>query len=87
MNVHAGAYFCALDAYFNMITLTVEASPTTGLARTARSLAGPLYTAIIYGEDRNRVIPCRNTICYEPLADPASLWTFCLDLFRHKDRA
>jgi uncharacterized protein YyaL (SSP411 family) len=80
MNVHAGAYFCALDAYFNMITLTVEASPATGLARTARSLSGKIYTAIIYGTDRSRVIPCRNTVCYEPISDPARLQSFCTSL-------
>jgi uncharacterized protein YyaL (SSP411 family) len=85
MGVHSGAYFCALEAYFRMITLTVEASPVTELAGTARSSAGTLYTAIIYGKDRNRVIPCRNTVCYEPLNDAASLRTFCMNLSQGKE--
>jgi uncharacterized protein YyaL (SSP411 family) len=85
MGVHGGAYFCALEAYFNMITLTVEASPDSELARTARSLSGQVSMVIIYGKDRNRVIPCRNTVCYEPLHDPASLRTFCMDLSQGKE--
>ena len=76
MNVHAGSYFCALAAYFRTITLAVEASPGSELAKAARSLAGCIYTAIAYGENKNRVIPCKNTVCFEPLRDPADLRTF-----------
>jgi uncharacterized protein YyaL (SSP411 family) len=82
MSVHAGSYFCALEAYFRMVKLTVEASPDKELAQTARSLAGRMYTALLYGEDKERVIPCRNTICFEPLHDPASLRTCCLNLYQ-----
>jgi uncharacterized protein YyaL (SSP411 family) len=57
MSVHAGAYFCALDAWFSMLTLTVEASCGSELARRSRLLTGKRYTAIIYGDNNNRVIP------------------------------
>jgi uncharacterized protein YyaL (SSP411 family) len=73
MSVHAGAYLCALDAYFNMLTLTVEAQPDGELARAARALAGRTWTAIVYGEDNRRVIPCKQAVCYEPVSDPARL--------------
>jgi uncharacterized protein YyaL (SSP411 family) len=80
MSVHAGAYFCALDAWFNMITLTVEAVPDSALARSARLLSGKVYTTIIYGENNNRVVPCKQRQCYEPQSDPDSLSDFCFKL-------
>ncbi len=73
MSVHAGAYLCALDAHFNMLKLTVEAAPESGLARAARALGGTTYTAIVYGEDHNRVIPCKGATCHEPVSDPSRL--------------
>jgi uncharacterized protein YyaL (SSP411 family) len=73
MSVHAGAYFCALDAHFNMLKLTVEAQPDQELARAARALAGRSCTAIVYGEDNGRVIPCKRDVCHEPISDPARL--------------
>ena len=76
MSVHAGTYFCALDAYFNMLKLTVEAAPESGLARAARALGGTMYTAIVYGDDHNRVIPCKGNTCYEPVSDPSRLSRF-----------
>jgi hypothetical protein len=72
LGVHAGAYFCALDAWFRMLRLTVEARPESVLARAALALArGPVV--IVYGEDHGRIIPCLNTVCYEPVHDPEGL--------------
>ncbi len=73
MSVHAGTYLCALDAHFNMLKLTVEAQPDGELSRAARALAGRTYTAIVYGLDNGRVIPCKRDVCYEPLSDPVRL--------------
>jgi uncharacterized protein YyaL (SSP411 family) len=70
MGVHAGSYFCGLDASFRMLKLTVEAGHDSDLARAARSLCGKTYTAIQYGGDNNRIIPCRQNICSEPLYNP-----------------
>jgi uncharacterized protein YyaL (SSP411 family) len=67
MSVHAGTYFCALDAYFNMLKLTVEALPDSELGRTTRTLAGKIYLTILYGENNNRIIPCKQNACLEPL--------------------
>jgi uncharacterized protein YyaL (SSP411 family) len=80
MNVHAGSYFCALEALFRMLKLTVEAAPEGGLAKAARALAGQTYTAIVYGEDHGRVIPCKQNVCHEPLMDPARLGDICREL-------
>jgi len=80
MNVHAGSYFCALEASFRMLKLAVEAAPEGGLAKAARALAGHTYTAIVYGEDHSRVIPCKQDVCYEPLMDPARLGDICREL-------
>ncbi len=67
IGVHAGAYFCSLDASFRMLKLAVEAAPGSDLAVTARALTGKLHAAIVYGDDYNRVIPCSWNICLEPL--------------------
>jgi hypothetical protein len=67
MSVHAGTYLCALDAHFNMLKLTVEAQPDSELGRTTRALAGKIYTTILYGDDNNRIIPCKQNACLEPL--------------------
>jgi uncharacterized protein len=78
MGIHAGAYYCALDAWFNMIKLTVEAAPDSDLARSARSLTATAYVAIVYGDDHGRIIPCKQDRCLEPIRDPAILKDVCL---------
>jgi uncharacterized protein YyaL (SSP411 family) len=79
MGVHAGAYFCALDAYFSMLKVTVEADPGSDLSRAALALSGP-YSTIVYGENNGRVIPCVNETCFNPITDPARLKDFFLHL-------
>lgn len=81
MSIHAGSYFCALDAYFHMLQLTVEASPSGKLAEAARSLSGPSYTSILYGADRGRVIPCAKGACYEPVSVPEDLKALAAQLY------
>jgi len=75
---HAGAYFCALDAWFRMLKLTVEAPPESELARNARALSGSSFTAIVYGGARGRVIPCIGSVCQPPISDPDELRSLCL---------
>ena len=70
MSVHAGSYLCALDAYYRMVKLGVEAASSSELAGAARALSGRRYTAIVYGKDRGRVIPCRRNTCLDPVSDP-----------------
>ena len=80
MSIHAGSYFCALEASFRMLKLAVEAPPEGDLAKAARALAGRTYTAILYGADNGRVIPCLQDTCHEPLRDPGSLRDVCAKL-------
>ena len=75
MGIHGGMYFCALDAWFSALTLTVEAPPDSDLARAAMRLAGTT-TVLVYAEDRGRVIPCVNEACREPVTRAADLRTF-----------
>jgi uncharacterized protein YyaL (SSP411 family) len=79
MGVHAGAYFCALNAYFSMLKVTVEADPGSDLSRAALALSGP-YSTIVYGENNGRVIPCVNETCFQPITDPARLKDFFFHL-------
>jgi uncharacterized protein YyaL (SSP411 family) len=73
MGIHVGAYFCALDAYFHTVTLTVEAAPGGELARAARFFAGKSYSPIVYGQDNGRVTPCFRDACYAPVYDTNSM--------------
>ena len=73
MGVHAGTYFCALDAYERAFTLTIEALPGSMLARQARFAAGSTFSSIAYGPDHGRVIACRNGVCSEPVSDPSRI--------------
>jgi uncharacterized protein YyaL (SSP411 family) len=80
MGLHAGAYFCALDAYFRMLKLTIEAAPDSALAQEARALAGMRQVTIVYGDDHGRVIPCKQKVCLEPISDPARIQELCAKL-------
>ena len=80
MGVHAGSYFCSFDASFRMLELTVEAKPDSDLARASRAFSGSQYTAIVYGEDKGRVIPCKGNVCFEPITDPRRLHDECMKL-------
>jgi uncharacterized protein len=75
LDIHAGYYFCALDAYFNMIKLTLNTAPNKELARAALTSFRP-YVSAVYGEDKGNVIPCSQDVCLEPIYDPDRLKDF-----------
>jgi hypothetical protein len=75
LDIHAGYYFCALDAYFNMIKLTLNTAPNNELAGAALTSFRP-YINAVYGEDKGNVIPCSQDVCYEPIYDPDRLKNF-----------
>ncbi|HTR44780.1 MAG TPA: thioredoxin domain-containing protein, partial [Thermodesulfovibrionales bacterium] len=75
IGLHAGHYFCGLDAWFHSLSLSVGASPDSGLARAARSVFRP-YVSIQYGGEKGRVVPCRKGRCYDPIEDPQELRKF-----------
>jgi uncharacterized protein YyaL (SSP411 family) len=72
MSIHAGMYASALDAWFGILKLTVEARPDSELGRAALRLAGPA-TVIVYGEDRGRIVPCAGETCVAPVTRPEEL--------------
>ena len=80
MGVHAGSYFCSLDAFYHMITLKIEADPESELAHAARFRAVASRSAIVYGAGNGRIIPCSANGCYAPLSDKAQLDAF----FKHR---
>lgn len=75
MGMHAGYYFCALDAYFQMLKLTVHVQPDHPLAETARMLFYP-YVSYSYGADEGCIIPCFRGVCYEPVRSTEELLAF-----------
>jgi uncharacterized protein YyaL (SSP411 family) len=72
MSIHAGMYYCALDAWFTMLKLTVEAAPASDLAFAARRLTGP-YTVVVYSEDKKRIVPCIGETCHAPVTSKEEL--------------
>lgn len=75
IGVHSGYYFCALDAYFNMLRLTFHIPRKSGLADAIISSYSP-YTSIVYADDRGYVIPCIRTECYDPITNEESFASF-----------
>lgn len=66
IGIHSGYYFCALDAYFNMLKLTFHIPQKSRLGDIILSSFSP-YTSIAYEEDRGYVLPCIKTECYDPI--------------------
>jgi uncharacterized protein YyaL (SSP411 family) len=66
MGLHAGYYFCAMDAFFHTLKLDINAQPTSRLAREALREFYP-YTVIRYGGDGGNIIPCVGSTCYDPI--------------------
>jgi len=79
MGIHTGYYYFAVDAYFHMLTMTLQTPLKSGLAETALSAFHP-YKCIVYGEDKGSVIPCVGKACYEPITDPVKLEDFLQNL-------
>ncbi|MBI5639988.1 MAG: thioredoxin domain-containing protein [Nitrospirae bacterium] len=76
LGLHAGYYFCALNAYYQMVRLTVQASSDSELGETARRCFYP-YKVICYGKDNGLVVPClASGVCLEPLGNPGRLREF-----------
>lgn len=75
MGIHAAYFFCALDAYFHMLKLTLQTPPDQPLAQAARSLYYP-YIQFTYESDSGRIIPCRRDTCYEPISSIEGLKDF-----------
>jgi hypothetical protein len=74
-SISSGYYFCAMDAYFRMLKLTVQAAPHDKIAETALGTFYP-YKSIVYGEQNGSVIPCRGKTCYKPIKNPSGLRDF-----------
>jgi len=69
MGIHGGYFFCALDAYFHMLELTVQRGASSELIAKALSIFYP-YKVIRYEDGGEGVIPCMGGVCYEPIKDP-----------------
>ena len=75
IGIHAGYYYAALDAYFNMLRLTLYTTRESDLAVTALSAHSP-YTSIAYADDRGYVLPCLKSECMEPVYGAEGLKIF-----------
>lgn len=75
MGIHAGYYFCAMDAFFHMLKLDISAQPMSPLATEALQEFYP-YKAIRYGGDSGNIIPCAGNTCYDPIDSADGLRKF-----------
>jgi len=75
IGLHAGYYFCAIDAFFHMLKLDISAQPMSPLAMEALRTFYP-YTAIRYGGDSGTIIPCVGNACYDPIDNSEGLRRF-----------
>lgn len=82
--LHAAYYFCALEAFFMMMKLTIQAKPDSPLANTALASFIP-YLSLVYEDDKGFVIPCIDTVCYEPIAGPEELKKFLREVYSGGD--
>ncbi len=78
IGIHAGYYFCALDAYFNEIKLILSTTSSSTLSDKAISLFHP-YINMVYKESSVFAIPCSKNVCYEPIDNTDSLEKFFQD--------
>ncbi len=75
MGIHSGYYYCAVDAFYHMIKLNLETSPSGDLAAIARVIFHP-YISMAYGEDKGCVTPCKRGSCFDPICTPEGLRDF-----------
>ncbi len=76
LSIHAGYYFCSMDAYFNMVKLTVGAPAGGALAATAVNMFRPYKTVLHFGAN-GCVTPClASGACLEPICDVDDLKRF-----------
>jgi len=75
IGLHAGYYFCAIDAFFHMLKLDISAQPMSPLAMEALRTFYP-YTTIRYGGDSGTIIPCVGNTCYDPIDNAEGLRRF-----------
>jgi len=75
IGLHAGYYFCAMDAFFHTLKLNISAQPTSHLATEALREFYP-YTVIRYGGDSGNIIPCVGSTCYDPIDNADGLKSF-----------
>lgn len=73
LGLHSAAYYASLDAYYNFLSLRVEAEPQGALSRAARETFRP-YRVINYGnKEAGQVVPCLRDRCLEALAGPEAV--------------
>lgn len=66
IGLHAGYYFCAVDAFFHALKFDISVPPASPLAAEALREFYP-YTVIRYGGDSGNIIPCVGSTCYDPI--------------------
>ncbi len=73
--IHHGYYYASVEAYFNLLRLSLYTPYDGDLASAVLSSCRP-YVNITYNDDRGYVLPCLMAECYDPLYDLKDLKFF-----------
>ena len=76
LGIHAGYFHCTVDAYFNIIKLSVGAASGSELAERAIHCFRP-YKTLAYSGEKGSVTPClASGVCLEPIYEVKALEKF-----------
>ncbi|MDA8241622.1 MAG: thioredoxin domain-containing protein [Nitrospiraceae bacterium] len=76
LGIHAGYFHCAVDAYFNIMKLSVGAASGSELAERAVHCFRP-YKTLAYSGEKGSVTPClASGVCLEPIYEVKALEEF-----------
>ncbi len=76
LGIHAGYFHCTVDAYFNIIKLSVGAASGSELAERAIHCFRP-YKTLAYSGEEGSVTPClASGVCLEPIYEVKALEKF-----------
>lgn len=73
--IHYGYYYASVDAYFNILRLSLYTSSDSSLASFALASCRP-YVNITYHDNRGYVLHCLMSECYDPLYNLKDLQEF-----------
>lgn len=80
MRVHGAYFFCALDAFYHMLKLDVQAPFDSALTQSVLFSYHPYQCIVYHYDEQNIVLPCVNDTCYEPLSSSEELGNFITSL-------
>lgn len=80
MGVHGAYFFSALDSFYHMLKLDVQAPFESVLTQSVLSSYHPYQSIVYHDEEPSLILPCVNETCYEPVSSAEQLGDFITSL-------